>query len=124
MIAEWHVLCKAKGFTVDGEAVDVHLADQRKHRVYVSNRGEEYLLLGVIARRAVVEQLDDPIFVTWKRNRNSELVGFRIDDRGRLIGEAWVPKAGLTADEFQLYLRTLAVDCDRLESILSGKDHY
>jgi len=33
-----------------------------------------------------------------------QLVGFRLDQKGRLVGEAWVPKAGLSGDEFLLYV--------------------
>ncbi len=122
MNADWHGLCREKSFSLDGDVVSVQLPDERRHRVYVSSQGEEYLLSGLIAKPSSVGQLEDPIFITWMRNRNSELVGFRIDGKGRLIGEAWLPKVGLTAEEFQLYIRTIAADCDRLESILLGKD--
>ena len=64
---------------------------------------------------------DLPIQV-WLRNRATALVGFRIDSRGRLVGEALVPKAGLTAEEFQIYVRAVAVQCDRLEYLLTGRD--
>lgn len=124
MNAEWHSLCRRKEFDVDGEAVNVHLADERRHRIFVEDHGDEYLLRGLVARAAIVASLEDKLFVTWMRNRNSELVGFRIDGKGRLVGEAWIPKAGLSADEFELYLKTLAVDCDRLESLLTGKDSH
>jgi hypothetical protein len=50
------------------------------------------------------------------------LVGFRIDRQHRLVGEAWIPKAGLVAEEFQLYVRMLAAECDRFEYALTGKD--
>jgi hypothetical protein len=122
--ADWNVFCRTKGFVVDGEAINVQLADARSHRIYVSNHKDEYLIFGLIARPSLVRKLDDPMFVTWMRNRNSELVSFRINHKECLIGEAWVPKAGLTSEEFQLYVRTVAVDCDRLESILTGKDAY
>ena len=52
----------------------------------------------------------------------TELVGFRIDARGRLIGEAWVPKAGVTSSEFTSYLRAVAAECDRFEYQLTGSD--
>jgi hypothetical protein len=39
-----------------------------------------------------------------------------------LIAEAWIPKAGLTAEEFQLYVRTVALESDRFEYVLTGKD--
>jgi hypothetical protein len=42
--------------------------------------------------------------------------------RGRLVGEAWVPIAGLNAGEVALCLPTLASSCDCLEYILTGRD--
>jgi hypothetical protein len=38
------------------------------------------------------------------------------------VGEAWIPKAGLTESEFQLYVRTLAIEADRFEYALTGRD--
>ena len=60
----------------------------------------------------------------WERNRLSDLVGFSIDRRGRLIGEAWVPLDGLTPDEFALYLSELARVSDWHEFRLSAMDVY
>ena len=60
--------------------------------------------------------------VAWERNRASSLVGFRVDDRGRLVGESWVPTPGLTRDEFLFYLRSAAAACDLFEYQLTGKD--
>ena len=59
---------------------------------------------------------------SWLRNRAISLVGFSIDKKRRLIGEAWVPKAGLTAEEFRLYVRKIASGCDRFEHQLTGED--
>ena len=50
------------------------------------------------------------------------MIEFRVDRRGRLVGEAWVPKPGLDADEFLLYVRRVAEECDRFEYILTGRD--
>ena len=58
----------------------------------------------------------------WKRNRATQLVGFRIDDRSRLVAEAWVLKIGVTPEEFQLYVRTVAKESDRFEFLLTGRD--
>ncbi|AUX27009.1 uncharacterized protein SOCEGT47_075820 [Sorangium cellulosum] len=49
-------------------------------------------------------------------------LGFRLEDRGRLVGEAWIPKAGLSVEEFATCVRQVAVECDRLEYLLTGKD--
>ena len=43
--------------------------------------------------------------------------------RGRVVAGAWVPKAGLTQEEFQLYVRAVAVESDRFEYRLTGRDN-
>lgn len=58
----------------------------------------------------------------WRHNRAAQLVSFRIDTRGRVYAEGWIPKAGLTAQEFQLVLRRVAAESDRLEFLLTGRD--
>ncbi len=65
---------------------------------------------------------EGPHVAAWKRNRFSDLIGFKIDGRGRLVGEAWVPVAGLDAEEWALYVGTVARTCDRVEYLLSGRD--
>lgn len=96
--------------------------DERHHRVTVEVETEEYVLSALVARQSIVASLPDLPLQVWIRTRAVSLVGFRIDHRGRLVSEAWVPKAGITESEFQLYLRTLAVEADRFEYILTGRD--
>jgi hypothetical protein len=62
--------------------------------------------------------------MAWERNRTSDLVGFKIDGRKCLIGEACVPTAGLTADEWGTHVRHVARTCDRMEYLLTGRDRY
>jgi len=122
MAAEWSRLCKAKDLTVDGAHIDVGFGDGRRHRVTVTELEDAYLLSGVVARRSAVTDSSGLMPQVWLRNRATALVGFRIDQRGRLVGEAWVPKPEITADEFQLYVRTVAAECDRFEYVLTGRD--
>jgi hypothetical protein len=89
--------------------------------VSVKDEGEEYLLAAVVTRQAVPLLSDLPV-QAWLRNRGTSLLGFRIDRRRRLVAEAWVPKVGLTAEEFQMYLRAVAAEADRFEYSLTGKD--
>ena len=65
---------------------------------------------------------EDPHLQAWGRNRFSDLVGFKIDHAGRLVGEAWVPLAGLDGEEWSLYVNAVARACDRVEYLLSGGD--
>jgi hypothetical protein len=122
MRPEWTKLCRDEAFTVDGEGVIVTLAHERRHRIEVRDAGDVYELHGIVARGSVVRAQPDLPLRIWERNRATELVGFRIDRRKRLLGESWVPKAGLTAAEFGTYLRHLAAVCDRLEFLLTGSD--
>jgi hypothetical protein len=58
----------------------------------------------------------------WLINRYRELVGFKTVERGAVIGEVWVPTEALTAEEWELHVRTVAKACDRLEYLWTGTD--
>ena len=122
MAGSWEGLCRAKDLQVDGSQIQVRFADGRGHRVTVGEDGEAYGLSAFVVRRAVVEALPDLPVRVWIRNRATQLVGFRIDRQNRLVAEAWVPKVGVTAEEFQLYVRTVALESDRFEFLLTGRD--
>src|SRR5689334_3635912 len=122
MTADWVRLCRRSGFIVDEPHVDVQLDEGRHHRLTVSDRPDAYHMVGLVARQSVVASLPDVPVQAWLRNRTTMLVGFRIDRQGRLIAESWVPKLGLTTEEFQLCLRKLATECDRFEYLLTGRD--
>lgn len=119
---DWRKLCLgARDVQIEGDAVVVTLGRERQHRVDVESKSDAVELRAVVARRAVVEQ-ENPVLAAWHRNRAVSLVGFRLDERGRLVGESWVPGAGLTADEFLVYVRGIAAACDLFEFQLTGKD--
>ena len=123
MAADWVRLCsQAEDLAVSEPHVDVMFGDGRRHRVTVKDEGDSYLISGCVARQAVVTSIHDLPVRAWTRNRATQLVGFRIDRRLRLVGEAWLPKEGITREEFQLYLRRVAYECDRFEYLLSGRD--
>lgn len=115
-------LCRSAGLEVSGDTINVRFEDDRRHRVQVHDTGEALRLVAVVARPAVVQALDSPALLAWRRNRSVQLVGFRLDDRGRLVGESWVPRAGLTGEEFAFHVRRVAAECDRLEYLLTGRD--
>lgn len=119
---EWSKLCAGVGLSLDGDAIDVELSAGRRHSVLVRDAGAVYELQSIAVRAGVVRELGDVPLLAWRRNRSSQLVGFRVDQRGRLVGEAWIPKAGLTAEEFQIYVRRVAAECDRFEFLLTGAD--
>jgi len=122
MAADWARLCRANDLTINEPHIDVTFGDERCHRVSVRDDGDTYLVGGFVVRRATVASIPNLPIQAWIRNRATQLVGFRIDSQLRLVAEAWVPKAGLTSAEFQLYVRTVAAECDRFEYLLTGKD--
>ena len=119
---EWVLLCQANDLTIEEPHIQVRLGDSRGKKVSVNDGPETYALSAVVVGKATVSELPNVALQAWQRNRSIALVGFRVDDRGRLIGEAWVPKVGLTSAEFQTYVRTVAVECDRFEYTLTGRD--
>lgn len=122
-MSEWCHLCQ--GLT-DIEIIEdiaiVRFNNGRRHSIRVRETERVIELSGVVARSSLVHSIPEIDKRAWLRNRASQLVGFRIDQRGRLIGEAWLPKAGMEKDGFVLYLRRLAAECDWFELMLTGDD--
>lgn len=115
-------MASAENFSVDGSSVGVTLQDGRKHCVEVSKQANELVLSAFVVKQSVVSSLPKLPLEIWKRNRSASLVGFRIDKKNRLIAECRIPTHGLTSEEFQFYMRTIAVEADRLEFLLTGRD--
>jgi hypothetical protein len=122
MADEWVMLCQADDLTVEEPYIQVRLGESRRQRVMVKDEGESYNLSAVVVRQAIVTALPDIVIKAWLHNRGTPLVGFCLDERGRLAGEAWVPKTGLSTAEFQCYVRTVAIECDRFKYTLTGRD--
>ncbi len=115
-------MCRAKDLSVDEPHVDVRFGDERRHRVTITDQNDAYLISAIVVRPATVATFPGLPVQSWIRNRATQLVGFRIDRERRLVVEGWIPKAGLTAEEFRLYVRTAAAEADRFEYVLTGRD--
>jgi hypothetical protein len=98
------------------------LAQGRHHSLQLGEEPEAYRVTGVVAKPSVTTRVPELALQVWRRNRVTPLVGFRIDPKGRLLGEGFIPKAGLSPAEFLLWLRTIAAECDRFEHALTGTD--
>ena len=122
MAHDWRLLCAGPRIELDGDDVIVGLENGRKHRVRIRETDVLFEMHTVVARAAAVRDIPDLPLRIWRHNRVSQLVGFRRDTRGRVCAEGWVAKAGLTAEEFQLVLHRVAVESDRFEFILTGRD--
>jgi hypothetical protein len=122
-VSDWRQYCRdADGISLDGDNIDVMLTKGRHHSIRIRETSETYELSGVVARPEDLDVISDVPLRAWRHNRAMLLVGFRMDQKARLVGEAWVPKAGLDENEFLLYVRRLAEECDLFEFHLTGKD--
>jgi hypothetical protein len=122
MGADWRSYCRNSNFDFEGNTVLVSLPGSRVHRVAIYDENDVYRLVSIVARPAVISEISALPLWVLERNRCTELVGFKVDPRGRLVGEAWVCKEGLTSAEFNFYLHATAAECDRFEYLLTGAD--
>ena len=96
---KWSVICHGvENFKVNGDQIEATFADGRQHRVQVQETDQTFELTSVVSRAGQLNTIIDLPLRAWQRNRATQLVGFRIDQRGRLLGEAWIPKASITAE--------------------------
>ena len=112
----------APDLSVAGDEVTVKFAEGRRHVVTVSENEDAIGLCGIVTRsRDAAAVAVDGVNV-WRRHRSLSFVSFRIDRHGRLVGESWVPKAGMSGEELRMHVRLLAAECDRFEHALTGRD--
>ena len=135
MRGNWKALAREAGFRVSPEGtICVALSQGRKQTISFTLNADETALRAstVIATARTVEfaleglnaATGTALRYAWERNRLSDLFGFTYDQRGRLIGESWLPMDGLTAEEFGIYVRELARISDWHEFRLAGIDSY
>ena len=129
MPADWKRLVREAGYRISaGDEIEVRLPGGTRQVIAVSEQGDALRCTSVIAGpkalATAVEETESPLRYAWSRNRLSDLVGFRLDSDRRLIGEAWIPTSGLTAEEVGVYLHELARVCDWHEFRLTGVDEF
>ena len=124
MTTDWKKWSTAEDLRARDQIIEVTFSDGRNQKVYVEEGpgSDSFRLWSVAAPPSVVARFHDPDLYTWERNPGSDLVGFKIDRRGRLIGELHLPLPGLDKSEWQVCVRLLAQRCDRLEFLLTGRD--
>lgn len=120
MLVDWRNWSRPVGWQADGDGFLVPVGARRQRVTVVEDSGVT-LLRSRVARRAVLNSITEPELRAWQRNRVSELVGFRIDRQGVLIGESPLP-LGTGREEFTFLAFNLARAADRFEYVLSGKD--
>ena len=110
-----------------GDTVEVELWKRgRRQRVHLDLQGGHYVLWSVVVGTAYVTQSDDHwralAYRAWRKNALKDLIAFSFDDQDRLVGRIEQPASTLDEDELELYIRTVAEECDRFEYNLTGED--
>lgn len=126
MNADWKTIARQLGHFVQEDEIVLQLSTGRQQRVFVDENGVAVRIWSVILGPAGTSELQDghPLEYAWERNRLSDLVGFSLDSRSRLVGESWIPRGGMNRALFELHLAELARVCDWHELRLSGDDRY
>ena len=122
-------LAKRRGrqWTRDGDIIRVTLHEGgRSQAIRVSRDEDRYVFRSVVLSASDVTRNDDHwrriAYRAWRRNASKPLITFAFDDNDRLIGLIEVPAATLDHEELDLYIETLARECDRFEYALTGAD--
>ncbi|MCC6743212.1 MAG: YbjN domain-containing protein [Acidobacteria bacterium] len=122
MNRDWRSFCRVKDMSLDGNDIVVSFANGRSHRVTVVTESDELVVSARVLPPSIVSGLDRILETIWRRNRATPLLGFRIDRRGWVVGEATVSTVGLSAAEFRTYVRAVAAESDRFEHAITGRD--
>lgn len=123
MSAEWSRLARECGLAIDDKGrLEVQCAGDRKHRVRIEETPDFLRIWSVVITRAALKSLDVDEVSFWEQNRYRELVGFKVDANGKLVGEAWLPRNGVSSEEFSFVVSLVAKACDDMEYLLTGRD--
>ncbi len=124
MSSKWVNWCEETDMSCQGSTVQVELSNKRYHRVEILEENDGITLEGKIHGSYNPENYREFVLSLWEKNRAIDICGFAFKSNGVIVGRAVVPTAGLTKILLQTYVRKVAVECDRLEYLLSGKDIY
>jgi hypothetical protein len=124
--ASWKALSRDAGLRYVGDTIHVPCGENRFQDVRVDDADPSAIRLWsrVATRSQLVDrpEMERPEVEAWLINRYRELVGFKVAERGTIVGETWIPMIDVTPVEWALHVRTLATACDRLEFLWTGED--
>ena len=122
---EWKEFVTGDGIKArSSDTLEVMFSGGRSHRLRISEEENGWRLEAMVVRdfHDSGKTVFDPFRWVAVVNRGLRMCALELGEDGHLTGTAWVPMAGLTKAEFQLVVRNLAAECDRLEFSLTGKD--
>ena len=116
-------------WTLKEKYVDVRLGKGTRHqRVYMFLKGRYYFFISVVLGSTAVkknnQRWNELALMAWQRNADHELVNFAFDKNDRLVGLIRHPAKHLDPEELDLYISTLARECDRFEYMIAGMDKF
>jgi hypothetical protein len=104
----------------------VHVGANRYHRIQIVKEADDYWFTAVVLLAKNVTRTtrrwNELARLVWQRNAEREVVAFGFDDNDRLVGSVRHPARFLDEEEVEFYIRCLAIECDRLEYLLTGLD--
>ena len=122
---DWKQYCSNKqAYNIKGDVVTVELSKNRKHDIRVIELQHGYKLRGrVLEHKNCLPDID--IFKKiGEGNRNIYFAAFHFDNDRNVVGESWIPEESMSSENFLMQMKKLALECDRMEFVLTGKDYY
>jgi len=116
-------------WTLRKNSVDVGFAEQGRHQtILLEKKSSDYVLTSVVLGATAVtkrgEEWSRLAILAWQSNADQQLVTFGFDRHDRLVGRIRHPAEHLDPEELELYVTTLARECDRFEYLLTGRDAF
>lgn len=115
---------------LNGQEVIVDLLRRsRTQKVYIRRGGDMYVFHSLVTKRAYFNKKSksfkrDVVFRSWRKNALSDLVSFSFNDKGQLVGTIEQPVGTVDHEEIEIYINSLARECDRFEYALMGDDSH
>ncbi len=107
--------------------VQVLLPSGRSQNITITRDGLWYRMSSmVLGADTAAEFLEDSqsLWWVWRRNANVDIVNFTLDKQGRLVGRVDQIAATMQEAELLFAISRLAIECDRMEYILVGRDRF
>ncbi|MBI5764270.1 MAG: hypothetical protein HZA51_12180 [Planctomycetes bacterium] len=97
----------------------------RKQSVYITASENEIVLTSTVQKAGDIKSAANRrrlARMAWRRNADHDLITFAFDAVNNLVGLVRHPRSTLDPAELELYVDTLARECDRFEHVLMGED--
>ena len=120
---------RRRAWEPDGDRIHVEVRGGSRHQTVLIERVEHLyrftsVVLGTAAVTKNVRRWRKLAVLVWERNAQHQIVTFGFDRRDRLVGHVEHQAEFLDPEELELYVNTLARECDRFEYLLTGKDVF